>query len=100
METADICRVEGCERRAAASVTRDDLPGGLRLCATHTEDFRMNGERWTITQGVPGTPPVVRPAPLAAVGRTSPGPAAGPVTPVPLAGRVKTLMATWLHRRP
>lgn len=38
-----MCRVDGCGLRAVASVVREDLPGPIQLCATHTEDFRMNG---------------------------------------------------------
>lgn len=45
---ADRCCVAGCDRNAAASVTRPDLPGALRLCATHTEQFRQSSDDWAI----------------------------------------------------
>jgi hypothetical protein len=48
MKAPDQCRVDGCDRAAAASVARDDLPGPLRLCATHLEDFRQNDVGWKI----------------------------------------------------
>jgi len=48
MNASEVCLVDGCDRRAVASVTREDLPAALPLCATHTEDFRMNGARWKI----------------------------------------------------
>ena len=67
-----MCRVEGCSRRAAASVVREDLPGPIQLCATHTEDFRMNGAAWTVTWSAAGSRPLtVRAAPAAPVGRSS-----------------------------
>jgi hypothetical protein len=67
----EMCWVDGCDRRAAASVATDDLPGRVSLCLTYTEGFRMNGERW-IFQWVPGSaaPSLVAPAPLLAVART------------------------------
>jgi hypothetical protein len=46
--TADKCWVAGCDRGALASVTREDLPGSLRLCATHTEQFRQSSDGWAI----------------------------------------------------
>jgi hypothetical protein len=48
MATPDKCCVGDCERNALASVGRDDLPGPLRLCATHTEQFRQSSEGWVI----------------------------------------------------
>jgi hypothetical protein len=48
MNTSDKCRVSDCDRWAAASVMRDDLPGPLRLCATHTGNFRQHNVGWTI----------------------------------------------------
>jgi hypothetical protein len=47
--TADKCWVAGCDRGALASVTREDLPGSLRLCATHTEQFRQSSDGWAIS---------------------------------------------------
>jgi hypothetical protein len=67
-----MCRVDGCGRRAAASVVRADLPGPIQLCATHTEDFRMNGAGWTVTWSADGSRPTsVQAAPAAPVGRSS-----------------------------
>jgi hypothetical protein len=48
MTASDNCRVDECERLAAGSVAGNDLPGQLRLCATHMEDFRLNGAGWTV----------------------------------------------------
>ncbi len=63
MTDADRCFEAGCNRGIAASVTRDDLPGPLRLCATHTEQFRQSSEGWIITWP-PGDPePTVVTAP-------------------------------------
>jgi hypothetical protein len=71
IELPERCRVDDCERAAVVSVVRDDLPGPIRLCATHTEDFRMNGARWTVTWSLGATAPVsVRPAPSVPVGRS------------------------------
>lgn len=71
-ESPVMCGVNGCGRRAAASVVREDLPGPIRLCATHTEDFRMNGVAWTITWSVGETGPIsVQTAPARPVGRSS-----------------------------
>jgi hypothetical protein len=53
--TTERCWVAGCDRGSAASVTRDDLPGSLRLCATHTEQFRQSSEGWVIAWPA-GTP--------------------------------------------
>lgn len=72
VESPVMCGVDGCGRRAAASVVREDLPGPIQLCATHTEDFRMNGAAWTVTWSVGEPGPIsVRPAPAAPVGRSS-----------------------------
>ena len=79
VESPVMCRVDMCERRAAASVVREDLPGPIQLCATHTEDFRMNGAAWTVTWSPGATLPIsVRAAPAAPVGRNSWGAASGP----------------------
>ena len=67
-----MCQVDGCGRRAAASVVREDLPGPIRMCATHTEDFRMNGAAWTVTWSAGEAGPItVQAAPAAPVGRSS-----------------------------
>jgi hypothetical protein len=55
MTEANQCFVTECTRGALASVTRPDLPGPLRLCATHTEQFRQSSEGWAITWP-PGAP--------------------------------------------
>lgn len=52
MDGPDRCCVTACSRNAAASVTRSDLPGSLRLCATHTEQFRQSSEGWAIAWAV------------------------------------------------
>ena len=67
-----MCRVDKCERRAATSVVREDLPGRIQLCATHTEDFRLNGSSWTITWSPSEALPIsVQAAPATPVGRGS-----------------------------
>ncbi len=76
-----MCRVDGCGRRAAASVVREDLPGPIQMCATHTEDFRMNGAAWTVTWSAGGSCPIsVQAAPSAPVGRSTLAVAAEPVS--------------------
>ena len=78
VESPVICRVDNCERRAAASVVTEHLPGPIQLCATHTEDFRMNGAAWTVTWRPGETLPVsVRAAPAGPVGRAWSGAASG-----------------------
>ncbi|HWE54851.1 MAG TPA: hypothetical protein VG435_05030 [Acidimicrobiales bacterium] len=98
MTASDPCRVEDCDRRAAVSVVRDDLPGPIRLCATHTEDFRMNGPRWVV-EWEPGadSPVSVTAAPLAPVGRSA---SDGPVGPAPKDGgghRLASRLPAWLR---
>jgi hypothetical protein len=67
MTNADRCFVAECDRGAAASVTRPDLAGPLRLCATHTEQFRQSSDGWGITWP-PGDPaPTSVTAPSSAV---------------------------------
>lgn len=95
MDSPEMCGVDGCGRRAAASAVRSDLPGPIRLCATHMEDFRMNGDRWTITwDPVTGEPASMVAAPAAAVGR---GPTVAGSTlpagssPRKLAGRMRSV---------
>jgi hypothetical protein len=70
MNASEKCRVSDCDRSAAASVVRDDLPGRLRLCATHTEDFRQDSVGWRIEweREAPEPTSVITPAP-AIVGR-------------------------------
>jgi len=57
MTEPDKCWVGGCGRWAAASVTRPDLPGQLRLCATHTEQFRQSSDGWDIAWAAGATAP-------------------------------------------
>ena len=65
-----MCQVDDCQRRAAASVLREDLPGTMQLCFTHTEDFRMNGSAWTVNWSPTESGPIsVRAAPVGTVGR-------------------------------
>ncbi len=92
-----MCRVDGCGRRAAASVVRDDLPGPIQLCATHTEDFRMNGAAWTVTWSAGGSCPIsVQAAPPAPVGRSSLAITGGPVSREPRWAKLKTRL--WERR--
>jgi hypothetical protein len=63
MTDAERCFVGECDRRSAASVTRHDLPGPLRLCATHTEQFRQSSESWGITWPPGQTAPTLVTAP-------------------------------------
>jgi hypothetical protein len=80
MKAPDQCRVDACDRTAAASVARDDLPGPLRLCATHLEDFRQNDVGWTIDWSKEVAEPVSVVIPVtASVGLS--GPVAVQVTP-------------------
>jgi hypothetical protein len=64
MNEVDRCFVSGGDRGALASVTRQDLPGPLRLCATHTEQFRQSSEGWGITwaSGAPAPTTVTAPS--------------------------------------
>jgi hypothetical protein len=48
MIAPDNCQVDGCARHAAATIVRENLPGPLRLCATHTEQYRQNSAAWNI----------------------------------------------------
>ena len=75
MNPSDKCRVDDCDRRAAATVIRDTFPGPLPLCAIHTEDFRMNGAGWMVRwEQTLAEPTSVKAAPAAAVGRRASGP--------------------------
>jgi hypothetical protein len=84
MNASDKCRVDECDRRAAASIVRDHLPGPLPLCLVHTEDFRMNGEGWNIAwDRALAEPTSVTVAVAAVVGRQTPVPVATPPAPSP-----------------
>jgi hypothetical protein len=79
MNPSDKCRVDDCNAHVAASVIRDTLPGPLRLCALHTEDFRMNGAGWMVTwEKRLAEPTSVKAAPAPPVGRVPLGPADSP----------------------
>jgi hypothetical protein len=84
MDASEQCRVDECDRRAAASIVRDHLPGPLPLCLIHTEDFRMNGAGWNIAwdRALP-EPTSVTVAVAAGVGRQTPLPVATPAAPSP-----------------
>ena len=64
----DLCGVDDCMRRAVVSIDREDFPKPIRMCATHTEDFRMNGSHWTVKWDA-ATPVSVQGAPVRAPGR-------------------------------
>ena len=82
MIAANKCRVDGCDRNAAASMIRDTLPGPLPLCATHTEDFRMNGEGWDIVWDASAPEPTsVTTQAAAAVGHSGPRPVEASAAP-------------------
>jgi hypothetical protein len=70
MIAPDKCWVDGCARHAVAAVFRENLPGPLRLCATHTEQFRQNSAAWNIIwEPTTPEPTLVRPPDSAKVGR-------------------------------
>ena len=99
MNPSDKCRVDGCDRRAAAAIVLDTLPGPLPLCATHTEDFRMNGAGWTVTwDRTLAEPTSVNAAAPTAVGRGAPGPADAPRPHNAAAGRLRTRLVAWRSR--
>ena len=70
MIASDKCRVDGCARHAAATIVGENLPGPLRLCATHTEQFRQNSAAWSIIwERTTPEPTLVRAPDPAKVGR-------------------------------
>jgi hypothetical protein len=70
MIAPDKCWVDGCARHAAATIVRESLPGPLRLCATHTEQFRQNSAAWNIIwERTAPEPTLVRAPDPAKVGR-------------------------------
>jgi hypothetical protein len=100
MNPPDKCRVDNCDRNAAASIVRDNLPGPLPLCATHTEDFRMNSAGWTVTwEHTLAEPTSVTTGTPMAVGRGAPGPASAPRPPSAAAGRFKSRLEAWRSSR-
>ena len=85
MTEANQCFVTDCTRGALASVTRPDLPGPLRLCATHTEQFRQSSEGWAITWASGAPEPTAVTAPSSDVlwaYRREPGTGPPPAPPV------------------
>ena len=99
MNPPDKCRVDNCDRNAAASIVRDNLPA-LPLCATHTEDFRMNSAGWTVTwEHTLAEPTSVTTGAPMAVGRGAPGPTSAPRPPSAAAGRFKSRLDAWRNSR-
>ena len=81
MVGGDKCRVDGCDRNAASSMIRESLPGPLRLCATHTEDYRLNSSGWNIIWDPTSPEPTsVTAAAVAPVGHFGPRPTEPSVT--------------------
>jgi hypothetical protein len=100
MIAANKCRVDDCDRNAAVSIVRDHLPGPLPLCATHTEDFRMNSEGWNIVWDQTSPEPTsVKVGVPATVGRSgAPAPDEMAKAPDGTVQRVKSRLS--LRRRP
>jgi hypothetical protein len=100
MNPSDRCRVDDCDRRAAASMIRDTLPGPLHLCATHTEDYRMNGASWVVSwEPALAEPTSVKPAPPAVVGHFGPRPAEVTDSSQPAPSGVRSRFAAWRGTR-
>lgn len=100
MNPSDKCRVDDCDRRAAASIIRDNFPGPLPLCATHTEDFRLNGAAWVVTwDQMMAEPTSVKAAQPSQVGRDSPGPAITLASKGLPANRFRSRLAPWRRSR-
>jgi hypothetical protein len=100
MDASETCRVDGCERRAAASMIRESLPGPLPLCATHTEDFRMNGAGWVVAWEHTLTEPTsVKPAAPAPVGRSASGLGSAPQSHNSKVSRVRSRLVAWRNSR-
>lgn len=100
MNPSEKCRVDDCDRRAAASMIRETLPGPLPLCASHSEDFRMNSADWMVCweQTLP-EPTSVKAAPVAAVGRRSLGPARTPESDSSPGNSLRRRLAVWRSTR-
>jgi len=107
MTESNQCFVTDCHRGALASVTRPDLPGSLRLCATHTEQFRQSSEGWGITWPADQPLPTSVTAPSSEqlwAYRPEPGTRLAevePSTPPPSSGRtgLPGRAASWLEAR-
>jgi len=101
MNAPEVCYVDYCDRRAVASLTREDLPGPLPLCATHTEDFRMNGARWKITwERSSAAPTSVLAAEPLPVGRSGDRPGAAPVAARAAGPGIGSRLTWWRRSRP
>jgi hypothetical protein len=90
MTEANQCFVTECHRGALASVSRPDLPGPLRLCATHTEQFRQSSDGWDVVwaSGAPAPTSVSAPSSDALWAyRPEPGTGAAVATPADDASR-------------
>jgi hypothetical protein len=97
MNGSDKCRVDECDRRAAATIVRESLPGPLPLCAIHTEDFRLNSAGWVVIwEHTQPEPTSVRAAAEAGVGRNNSGPEDAPQPPE---RRGKSRLARWRSAR-
>ncbi|MDQ1393676.1 MAG: hypothetical protein QOF30_2653 [Acidimicrobiaceae bacterium] len=100
MSDDDRCFVSECDRRAAASVSRPDLPGSLRLCATHTEQFRQSSDGWGITwpAGAP-TPTTVTAPSSDTLWAYRPEPRTGLQPPAPATDPARRGPASWFEAR-
>jgi len=100
MNPSGKCRVDDCDRRAAASVIRDSLPGPLPLCATHTEDFRMNSAGWTIVwEHLSADPTSVKAAAVAPVGLSGPRSEDGRKSQTSPRRGIRSRLEAWQGRR-
>ena len=100
MNPSDKCRVDDCDRRAAASVAGESLPGSLRLCLTHTEDYRMNGAGWTVVWETRSMEPTsVKAAAAAPVGRGGADEPGRAELHVSLPRGIRSRLQAWQGRR-
>jgi hypothetical protein len=99
MIAADKCRVDGCDRNAASSMIRESLPGPLRLCAAHTEEFRLNSAGWDIVWEQAATGPSSVRAPAATpVGHSGPRPSEAGAAVDSTRQRVRSRLSAWRSR--
>lgn len=100
MQAPDKCWVAGCDRNAAASVNREDLPGPLRLCATHTEQFRQSSDGWGITwaRGEPAPSMVTAPG-NDVLWAYKPGGGSPPDQLTPIDQPERKGLARWMNRK-
>ena len=100
MNPPDKCRVDYCDRNAAAINSPRQSSRPLPLCATHTEDFRMNSAGWTVTwEHTLAEPTSVKTAAPTAVGRMAPGPAGAPRPNSAARGPVQVAVGAWRSSR-